>query len=189
MPATDGPGRMAVPLRLPRRVRSGTGRIAAAWRRTAPSPLGQPGCWPGTWRAGPPLLRYFAPLAALLGVSLTVARSLLEGIQYAAGFLLGAALAIPVGQPRGQRPRDAPSRVRPMTTLRYIPGPEADTPDTPPAPADFAAVGVPDVDLCPGDHESALAGYDPAGAAGSITRGDGTHHYYSLRLDDQFQGV
>jgi hypothetical protein len=69
-----------------------------------------------------------------------------------------------------------------MTTLRYIPGPEADTPDTPPAPADFAAVGVPDVDLCPGDHESALAGYDPAGAAGSITRGDATHRYYSLRL-------
>src|ERR1700760_4278056 len=40
---------------------------------------------------------YFAPLAALLGVYSTVARSLREGVQYAAGVLLGAALAIPVG--------------------------------------------------------------------------------------------
>ena len=40
---------------------------------------------------------YFAPLAALLGVYPTVARSLRESLQYAAGFLLGAALAIPVG--------------------------------------------------------------------------------------------
>jgi len=40
---------------------------------------------------------YFAPLAALLGVYSTVARSLRESMQYIAGFLLGAALAIPVG--------------------------------------------------------------------------------------------
>ena len=40
---------------------------------------------------------YFAPLAALLGVYPTVARSLREGVRYVAGFLLGAALAIPVG--------------------------------------------------------------------------------------------
>src|SRR5580700_2203432 len=40
---------------------------------------------------------YFAPLAALLGVYSTVARSLRETMQYIAGFLLGAALAIPVG--------------------------------------------------------------------------------------------
>jgi uncharacterized membrane protein YccC len=40
---------------------------------------------------------YFAPLAALLGVYPTVARSLRESAQYIAGFLLGAALAIPVG--------------------------------------------------------------------------------------------
>lgn len=40
---------------------------------------------------------YFAPLAALLGVSPTVARSLRESIQYIAGFVLGAALAVPVG--------------------------------------------------------------------------------------------
>jgi uncharacterized membrane protein YccC len=40
---------------------------------------------------------YFAPLAALLGVYPTVARSLRESIQYIAGFLLGAALAVPVG--------------------------------------------------------------------------------------------
>jgi uncharacterized membrane protein YccC len=40
---------------------------------------------------------YFAPLAALLGVSSTVARSLRESIQYIAGFVLGAALAIPAG--------------------------------------------------------------------------------------------
>jgi uncharacterized membrane protein YccC len=39
---------------------------------------------------------YFAPLAALLGVSPTVARSLRQGLQYVAGFLLGAVLAIPV---------------------------------------------------------------------------------------------
>ena len=39
---------------------------------------------------------YFAPLAALLGVSPTVARSLREGLQYVAGFVLGAVLAIPV---------------------------------------------------------------------------------------------
>ena len=39
---------------------------------------------------------YFAPLAALAGVSPTVARSLREGIQYVAGFVLGAVLAIPV---------------------------------------------------------------------------------------------
>jgi uncharacterized membrane protein YccC len=40
---------------------------------------------------------YFAPLAALLGVYPTVVGSLREGIRYVAGFLLGAALAIPVG--------------------------------------------------------------------------------------------
>jgi uncharacterized membrane protein YccC len=40
---------------------------------------------------------YFAPLAALLGVYSTVARSLRESIQYIAGFVLGAALAIPAG--------------------------------------------------------------------------------------------
>jgi uncharacterized membrane protein YccC len=40
---------------------------------------------------------YFAPLAALLGVYPTVAGSLREGVRYVAGFLLGAALAIPVG--------------------------------------------------------------------------------------------
>ena len=39
---------------------------------------------------------YFAPLAALAGVSPTVGRSLREGIQYVAGFALGAMLAIPV---------------------------------------------------------------------------------------------
>ena len=39
---------------------------------------------------------YFAPLAALLGVSATVARSVRDGLQYVAGFALGAALAIPV---------------------------------------------------------------------------------------------
>ena len=39
---------------------------------------------------------YFAPLAALLGVSPTVARSLREGLQYVAGFVLGAVLSIPV---------------------------------------------------------------------------------------------
>ena len=39
---------------------------------------------------------YFAPLAALLGVSPTVARSLRDGLQYVAGFVLGAVLAIPV---------------------------------------------------------------------------------------------
>ena len=40
---------------------------------------------------------YFAPLAALLGVYPTVARSLREGVLCVAGFLLGAALAIPAG--------------------------------------------------------------------------------------------
>src|SRR5580700_1099365 len=40
---------------------------------------------------------YFAPLAALLGVYPTVARSLRESMQYVAGFVLGAALAVPVG--------------------------------------------------------------------------------------------
>ncbi|XVQ16222.1 FUSC family protein [Spirillospora sp. CA-255316] len=40
---------------------------------------------------------YFAPLAALLGVYPTVARSVRESLAYAAGFLLGALLAIPVG--------------------------------------------------------------------------------------------
>jgi uncharacterized membrane protein YccC len=39
---------------------------------------------------------YFAPLAALLGVSPTVARSLREGLQYVAGFVLSAVLSIPV---------------------------------------------------------------------------------------------
>ena len=38
---------------------------------------------------------YFAPIAALLGVSPTVARSLREVLAYVAGFLLGAALAVP----------------------------------------------------------------------------------------------
>lgn len=40
---------------------------------------------------------YFAPLAALLGVYPTVARSLRECVQYIAGFVLGAALAVAVG--------------------------------------------------------------------------------------------
>jgi uncharacterized membrane protein YccC len=40
---------------------------------------------------------YFAPLAALLGVYPTVARSFRVGCQYVGGFLLGAALAVPVG--------------------------------------------------------------------------------------------
>jgi len=40
---------------------------------------------------------YFAPLAALLGVYPTVARSLRESIQYIAGFVLGAALAVSAG--------------------------------------------------------------------------------------------
>src|SRR5580704_16452502 len=40
---------------------------------------------------------YFAPLAALLGVYPTVARSLRESLQYIAEFVLGAALAVPVG--------------------------------------------------------------------------------------------
>jgi uncharacterized membrane protein YccC len=39
---------------------------------------------------------YFAPLAALLGVSPTVARSVREGLQYVAGFVLGAVLSIPI---------------------------------------------------------------------------------------------
>ena len=39
---------------------------------------------------------YFAPLAALLGVSPTVARSVREGLRYVAGFVLGAVLSIPV---------------------------------------------------------------------------------------------
>jgi uncharacterized membrane protein YccC len=39
---------------------------------------------------------YFAPIAALFGVYPTVARSLREVLAYVAGFLLGAALAIPV---------------------------------------------------------------------------------------------
>lgn len=44
---------------------------------------------------------YFAPLVALLGVYPTVARSLRESVRYVAGFLLGAALAIPVGMVLG----------------------------------------------------------------------------------------
>jgi uncharacterized membrane protein YccC len=40
---------------------------------------------------------YFAPLAALLGVYPTVARSLRESRQYVGGFVLGAALAVPTG--------------------------------------------------------------------------------------------
>ncbi|MFI0350740.1 FUSC family protein [Actinomadura sp. 9N407] len=40
---------------------------------------------------------YFAPLAALLGVYPTIARSLRESLGYAAGFLAGGLLAIPVG--------------------------------------------------------------------------------------------
>ncbi|MFB4314150.1 FUSC family protein [Actinomadura sp. 21ATH] len=40
---------------------------------------------------------YFAPLAALLGVYPTMVRSLRESLGYAAGFLAGGLLAIPVG--------------------------------------------------------------------------------------------
>jgi uncharacterized membrane protein YccC len=40
---------------------------------------------------------YFAPLAALLGVYPTVVRSVRESVAYAAGFVIGAGLAIPVG--------------------------------------------------------------------------------------------
>jgi hypothetical protein len=46
---------------------------------------------------GRPARSLLRALAALLGVYPTVARSLREGVQYVAGFLLGAALAIPVG--------------------------------------------------------------------------------------------
>ncbi|GAA0581379.1 FUSC family protein [Actinomadura livida] len=41
---------------------------------------------------------YFAPLAALLGVYPTVVRSVQESLKYGAGFVIGAALAIPVGR-------------------------------------------------------------------------------------------
>lgn len=44
---------------------------------------------------------YFAPLAALLGVHPTVVRSLRESVQYVGGFLIGAALAVPVGMLMG----------------------------------------------------------------------------------------
>lgn len=44
---------------------------------------------------------YFAPLAALLGVYPTVAGSVREVLAYVAGFVLGAALAIPVGTTLG----------------------------------------------------------------------------------------
>ncbi|MES9542029.1 aromatic acid exporter family protein [Actinomadura sp. NPDC000600] len=40
---------------------------------------------------------YFAPLAALLGVYPTVVRSVRESLAYGSGFVIGAALAIPVG--------------------------------------------------------------------------------------------
>ncbi|MBD2894476.1 hypothetical protein amrb99_34010 [Actinomadura sp. RB99] len=40
---------------------------------------------------------YFAPLAALLGVYPSVVRSVRESLAYGAGFVIGAALAIPVG--------------------------------------------------------------------------------------------
>ncbi|MGW3768756.1 FUSC family protein [Actinomadura verrucosospora] len=40
---------------------------------------------------------YFAPLAALLGVYPTVVRSVRESLAYGGGFVIGAALAIPVG--------------------------------------------------------------------------------------------
>lgn len=39
---------------------------------------------------------YFAPIAAVLGVYPTVARSLREVVAYVAGFLLGAAMAVPL---------------------------------------------------------------------------------------------
>lgn len=41
---------------------------------------------------------YFAPLAALLGVYPTVVRSVQESLKYGAGFVIGAALAVPVGR-------------------------------------------------------------------------------------------
>ncbi|MEY9212212.1 FUSC family protein [Thermobifida halotolerans] len=44
---------------------------------------------------------YFAPLAALLGVYPTIALSVREGTSYAAGFLLGGLVAIPVGEAFG----------------------------------------------------------------------------------------
>ena len=44
---------------------------------------------------------YFAPIAALLGVYPTVARSLREVVAYVAGFLLGALLAVPVAMGLG----------------------------------------------------------------------------------------
>ena len=54
---------------------------------------------PGHWLVAPPAQAdpYFAPLAALLGVYPTVARSFREVVTYVGGFVLGAALAIPVG--------------------------------------------------------------------------------------------
>jgi len=87
--------RLAVPLRPassgPARYWQDRGRLAvkgaiaavAAWALAA-------------YAAGQPD-PYFAPLAALLGIYPTVARSVRESIRYLGGFLLGAALAVPAG--------------------------------------------------------------------------------------------
>src|ERR1700758_1756 len=66
-------------------------------RRAAKAAIAAVAAWAlAKYAAGQPD-PYFAPLAALLGVYPTVARSLIEGFQYVGGFLLGAALAVPVG--------------------------------------------------------------------------------------------
>ena len=81
---------------------------------------------------------YFAPLAALLGVYPTVARSLREGVRYVAGFLLGAGLAIPVGMLLG--PGIAGIAV---VVIAGVLATAADPPEPSPAANDPSAGGLP----------------------------------------------
>ena len=81
---------------------------------------------------------YFAPLAALLGVYPTVARSLREGVRYVAEFLLGAGLAIPVGMLLG--PGIAGIAV---VVIAGVLATAADPPEPSPAANDPSAGGLP----------------------------------------------
>jgi hypothetical protein len=90
----------ALAARLPTMLRPASSGPVRYWqdrsRLAAKAALAAAGAWALARYAAGQADPYFAPIAALLGVYPTVARSLREVLAYTGGFLLGAALAVPV---------------------------------------------------------------------------------------------
>ncbi len=107
--AVTGRGRdsvtRALPERLPAPLRPASSGPVRYWqdrsRLAAKAAVAAAAAWTLAKYAAGQADPYFAPLAALLGVYPTVARSVREVLAYVAGFVLGAALAIPVATTLG----------------------------------------------------------------------------------------